>query len=141
MTTDTPTVALSGYDALLVEFRPKPITSESQYRRVMKQIDGLMRLRKLSRSQEDLLELLSMLVVRYEERVVPSAAVSPGQLLAHLLEDRGVSRAELARQTGIARQTITNIVNSGRPVSRANRERLAEFFGVSPGLFVEAQNN
>jgi hypothetical protein len=47
-----------------------------------------------------------------------------------------VAKAEVVRQTGIARQTITNNVTCARGVSQANRKKLAAFFHVSPAVFL-----
>ncbi|MEX2140243.1 MAG: helix-turn-helix transcriptional regulator [Pirellulales bacterium] len=102
----------------------------------MRQIDELMRQRNLSRAHEDLLELLATLAARYEEQHFPAPEVKPGEVLAHLIEVRDVSKAEVARATGIARQTITNIVNGARGISVANRAKLASYFHVLPHLFV-----
>jgi HTH-type transcriptional regulator/antitoxin HigA len=135
MTTKTSRAGHASYDELLAQFKPRPIGSELQYRRVMRQIDELMRMSVRSRAQEDVLELLSVLVGQYEERCYPAPDVTPGQVLAHLIEVRGVSRADLARATGIARQTITNIVTGARGISTANRSKLAAYFHVSPHLF------
>jgi antitoxin component HigA of HigAB toxin-antitoxin module len=101
----------------------------------MRQIDELMRMRRRTRGQEDLLELLWVLVGQYEQQCFPAPDVTPGQVLAHLIEVRGVSRADLARATGIARQTVTNIVTGARGISAANRAKLAAYFHVSPHLF------
>lgn len=101
----------------------------------MRQIDELMRMRSRTRAQEDLLELLSALVGHYEERRFPAPDVTPGEVLAHLIEVRGVTRAEVARATGIPRQTITNIVTGARGISAANRSKLAAYFHVSSHVF------
>lgn len=95
-----------------------------------------MRKQRLSRAEEDLLELLATLAERYEEQHFPAPEVAPGEVLAHLIQARGVSKAEVSRATGIARQTITNIVNGARGISEQNRTKLAQFFHVSPLLFV-----
>jgi HTH-type transcriptional regulator/antitoxin HigA len=135
MTTKNSRTGCTSYDKLLAQFKPRPIGSEPQYRRVIRQIDELMRMRNRTRAQEDLLELLSALVGHYEERRFPAPDVSPGEVLAHLIEVRGVSRAGVARATGIPRQTITNIVTGARGVSAANRSKLAAYFHVSPHVF------
>jgi antitoxin component HigA of HigAB toxin-antitoxin module len=92
-------------------------------------------MRRRTRAQEDLLELLSSLVGHYEERCFPAPDVPPGLVLAHLIDVRGVSRADLARATGIPRQTITNILTGARGIRAANRAKLAAYFQVSPHLF------
>ena len=136
MTTRTLNAGRASYDELLVQFRPRPIGSEQQYRRVMRQIEELMRKRNPTRAEDDLLELLATLAARYEERHFPAPDVSPGEILAHLIEVRGISKAEVARATGIARQTITNIISGARGISATNRLKLASFFHVSPQLFI-----
>jgi plasmid maintenance system antidote protein VapI len=74
--------------------------------------------------------------MRYEEQRFQSPQVTPGEILAHLIEVRALSKAEVARATGIARQTITNIINGARGISAANRAKLANYFRVSPQLFI-----
>lgn len=136
MTTKISSRRQTAYDELLMRFRPRPIGSERQYRRVMRQIENLMRKRNPTRAEDDLLELLATLAARYEERRFPAPDVTPGEVLTHLIEVRGVSKADLARESGIARQTITNIMSGARGISAANRAKLAEYFHVSPQLFV-----
>lgn len=136
MTTKISRTGRTSYDDLLMQFRPRPIASEQQYRRVMRQIDELMRKRNATRAEEDLLELLAALTGHYEQRYFPAPDVTPADVLMHLMEVRGVSKAEVARATGIARQTITNIVSGDRGISAANRTKLASYFHVSPHLFV-----
>jgi HTH-type transcriptional regulator/antitoxin HigA len=136
MTTEVANSTAMSYEALLVQFRPRPISSQQQYQRVMRQIASLMRKRRPSRAEEDLLELLATLAARYEEQRFPAPDVTPGEVLAHLIEVRGISQAEVARASGIARQTISNIINGGRGISEANRAKLAAFFHVSPHLFL-----
>lgn len=136
MATSTLESKLSRYDELLLEYSPRPIHNERQYRRVLGQIDGLMRKRKLSRAEENLLEVLVALVKQHEETHHPAPDVQPGDVVAHLIEARGATKAEVARATAIPRQTITNIVNGTRGISKANRAKLAKYFGVSPELFL-----
>jgi HTH-type transcriptional regulator/antitoxin HigA len=137
MTTNA--AAQKAYEELLVEYTPRMIRSEAQYQRVLRQIDQLMRKRKLTRAEDDLLELLASLVAQYEQSRFPAPDVTPGQVVAHLIEARGVTKAELARATGIPRQTITHIVSGSRAVSKANRAKLAKYFRVSPDLFLATQ--
>ena len=133
----TKTVDVTAYQSLLLDFTPRPISTKAQYKRVMRQIDRLMKKRRLGRAEEDLLGLLSTLVVQYESRTYPAPKVSPGEMLAHLIEARGVAKAQVARETGIAQSTITNAINGTRGISKANVTRLAAYFHVSPTAFIE----
>ena len=124
------------YERLLLTYAPRPITNESRYRTALRQIDSLMRKPKRPRAEEDMLDVLTALVTQYEDKKYPAPDVPPGEILHHLMESRGATKAEVARQTGIARQTLTNIVSGARGVSQANRKKLATFFRVAPAVFL-----
>ena len=83
MATATAGSELTSYDKLLLRYRPRPITREAQYRRALKQIDGLMARDRLSPSEEDLLQLLAALTMQYEQARFPVPDVPPGRVLAH----------------------------------------------------------
>ena len=91
---------------------------------------------RLTAAEEKLLDLLAKLVNDYEETIYPTPDVSPGRMLSHLLEARGESQAELSRQTGVARSTISEVVLGKRNLSVENAFRLAEYFHVLPTLFL-----
>ena len=134
MTTNS--IGVTAYQELLLEFTPRPISSKTHYERVMKQIDGLMKRRRLGRAEDDLLTLLSTLVVQYESKAHPAPKIPPGEMLAHLIEARGISKAQVARDTGIAQSTITNVINGSRGLSTANVATLASYFSVSSAAFI-----
>jgi HTH-type transcriptional regulator / antitoxin HigA len=130
--------AMTDYQALLVEYTPRPITSAREYRRALKYMETHMEPRP-PKAQGMLLDLIATLIADYEEREghfeVPDAP--PGELLAYLIEQRGITRAELARRTGIPRQKITNAIHGTRPLSKGHAIKLAEFFQLRPATFVE----
>ncbi len=139
MTTRNLDANVSDYDTLLLQYSPRPIRTERQYQRVLRQVDALMRKRKLTRAEDNLLELLAALVTQYEQRHHPAPDVASGEMVGHFIEVRGVTKAQVARATGIPRQTITNIVSGTRGISKANRTKLAEYFRVSPDVFVPSE--
>jgi hypothetical protein len=47
------TVARTPYERLLLEFAPRAVRSRTQYQRVLRQIDRLMRKAKLTRAEDD----------------------------------------------------------------------------------------
>lgn len=127
---------MTSYENLLVEYKPRPIAGERQYQKVLRQVDGLMRWRKLTRAEDDLLQLLGSLVAQYDNEQYLSPDVPPGRVLEHPIDPRGLTKARVARDTGIPRQTITNIIKGSRGASGPNRLKLARCFGVSPEVFV-----
>ena len=132
-------VAQTPYEQLLLEFSPRTIRSQAQYERVLRQIDRLMRRPKLTRAEDDLLELLASLVAQYEQTRFPAPDVTPGEMVAHLIEARGVTKAEVAAATGLPTQTITLFVNGSRGIRKTSRAKLAKYFHVSPDLFLPGE--
>jgi HTH-type transcriptional regulator / antitoxin HigA len=128
---------ITEYQSLLVDFVPRTIRTDGEYRRTMRQIDRLMKAEKLSRAESQLLELLATLAEQYESSEYPTPEVSQGELLAHLIDARGISQAEVSRETGLPRSVITNVLKGRRGISQANIVRLAKFFHVSPAVFIE----
>ena len=127
-----------SYEELLQQMKPRPIKSASALDRSYKLIDQLMSKPKLSRSESEMLEMLSMLVEQYESHENPTPNLPPTELLAHLLEVRGVTRAEVARETGIPKSTVSEILGGSRRISTRNVNRLAQYFDLAPGVFLNA---
>jgi HTH-type transcriptional regulator/antitoxin HigA len=125
------------YQSLLLDFTPRPIRAAGEYRRAMRQIERLMKMVRLSRAQGELLELLATLVEKYESRELPTPKLSQAALLAHLIDARGVSQAQLAREAGLSRSVVTNVLKGRRGISQANIIRLARYFHVSSAAFME----
>jgi len=127
----------TAYETLLLEFLPRPISSQRAYQRTLKQIDGLIRKAKRSSAEDDLLELLATLVEQYEIRqgyTVPE--LSARDRLAGLIEARGMTQTELARASQVPRTTINEILAGRRGISKTNALRLANYFGKPVEEFI-----
>lgn len=130
---------VAEYRRLLLEYLPRPIRSEQDYKRALRQLEELMTPNPgVARSQ--LIEVISTLIEEYESRDLPPPTVSPSAMLAHLLEARKLSRAELARQTGISPATLSSVLTGQRGISKSNAMTLAKFFDVSPVVFLAASS-
>jgi HTH-type transcriptional regulator / antitoxin HigA len=129
------TQAALAYEELLLEYKPRPIRNESDCRKSRRALEELMKPRP-SRAESELIEVLATLIEQYEAREYPTPNVPARRVLEHLMESRGISRAELARATGIPRSTLTNVLTGKRELSKANVRELARHFGVSPMAFL-----
>ena len=132
---------MTEYQALLQEYTPRPMRSERAYKRALRQVDELMSRPKLSRAESELLEVLATLVEQYESMEHPTPANPPERMLAHLIEAKGISQAELSRAAGIPRSTISAVLAGRRQISKANVSKLAAYFGVSPAVFLSQRNH
>ena len=76
------------------------------------------------------LDALSDLVSAYEDDHHSITPASDADMLRHLLEAKGVSQAELHRETGLAKSTISEVLAGKKAFSRQMIRRLSDFFKV-----------
>jgi HTH-type transcriptional regulator / antitoxin HigA len=133
----TATIDDQKYQKLVGKALPVVIRSGKEYRRLMKAAEEL-----INRPEEDLspeegrlLELLSMLLEDYENRVKPPLPkTDPGKMLAYLLEERGLRSADLVAV--MPKSRVSEIVGGKRAISKEQAKGLAEFFRVPVELFL-----
>jgi antitoxin component HigA of HigAB toxin-antitoxin module len=127
---------MTEYQSLLMDFTPRPIVNEREYRRALRYLEHKMEPRP-TKAKAMLLDLLATLVSDYEEKRFPAPDMRPGKLLQLLLDQRGMTRAELGRQADVPRQKITNLINGSTHLSKGNAIKLAGIFKLQPSAFIE----
>lgn len=65
--------------------------------------------------------------------------VAPGELLAELLEERGISQSELARRMGRPTKTINEIVNGKAAITPQTAIQLERVLGTTAGFWISAE--
>ena len=127
-----------SYKALVALFPPRIIEYAKDHQASLKVVERFMEVKSLSKDQQAYLELLSELVETYEKKHFAIAAPSLGELLAHLIESRGATKATVAREAGIGASLISDVLAGRRTLSLEAIRRLSVYFGVDASLFVEA---
>jgi HTH-type transcriptional regulator/antitoxin HigA len=120
----------AGYLELVQSFPLRPIRSEVELDRAIAMIDSLLARDELDPGKADYLDVLSDLVHKYEAEHDPDA-----EMVRFLLESNEVAQTELAKQTGIAESTISEILAAKRQLSRRHIAALSKYFHVSPAVF------
>jgi HTH-type transcriptional regulator / antitoxin HigA len=123
------------YLELVCRFPLRPLRSEAELDKAITMVDSLVDLRRLSRAEQDYLDVLTDIVERYESEAHPIQPVSDSVMLAHLLEARGVTASAVARGTGIAVSTLSEVLNNKRSLNRGHIGKLAAYFGIAPDVF------
>jgi HTH-type transcriptional regulator / antitoxin HigA len=123
------------YLGLVVRFPLRPIRSDEELDRAIQMIDSLIDRHHLELEEKDYLDVLSDLVERYETEQHPIVPLPDGELLQHLIETQGTTQVEVARKTGIAESTISEVIAGKRKLSRGHIGKLARLFRVPPGAF------
>ncbi|MBI5289045.1 MAG: helix-turn-helix domain-containing protein [Chloroflexi bacterium] len=128
--------ARDSYFDLVKRLPLLPIRTARELARGLAMIEELMRRPRLDRDEEGYLDVLSDLVESYEAQHQPIPDPTDADLLRSLLDARGVTQAEVARETGIAPSALCEMLAGKRKIARAHMGALARFFGVSAAVFV-----
>jgi HTH-type transcriptional regulator / antitoxin HigA len=126
------------YLALVRKFPLRPIRSEEENEAALAMLGSLgERQRKgaLTPEEHDYIAVLAKLVEEYENCEYPRGPVTGPAMLAHMIEARGITRAQLAADTGIPESTLSGLVRGSRPLGRKQIEILARYFNVDAALF------
>lgn len=123
------------YSQLLAEYRPKVIVSEQENEAAIALAQELEHLPNQTSEQEALLNLLVMLIEKYEDTAYPIPVSSPREVLLHLMEAKGCIQEDLVGVIG-SRGVVSEVVNGKRGISIAQAKSLADYFGVDAGLFI-----
>jgi HTH-type transcriptional regulator/antitoxin HigA len=69
-------------------------------------------------------------VATYEDAHHAIEPASDADMLRHLLEAKGITQAQLSRETGLAKSSICEVLAGKKPFSRQMIRKLADYFNV-----------
>ena len=124
------------YARVLARVLPRVITTDDENGRMLAEIEKLMDKGDRRTSEEDAaLELMVRLVKDYEDERHPLPDPTPHQMLAYLMEKRGLRQADLV-PIFKSRGYVSDVINGRRAISKGHIKQLAEFFHVSADVFL-----
>ena len=86
--------------------------------------------------EDEYLDALTDLIEAYEDKNVEIGESTPSEMLSHLIEARGITQAALAREAGVSRSTVSEILAGKDRMSKRIAFKLADYFSVSAVLFL-----
>ena len=127
---------VSKYRRLLKDTLPLAIHDEAEYQRLLHAAGRLMEKADEETTEEEgrLLEMLSMLIEEYEDRVHPLPKAEPHKMLNHLLLEKQLKPSDL--WAVLPKSRVSEILNGKRGISKAQAKRLAELLHVPVDLFL-----
>jgi HTH-type transcriptional regulator / antitoxin HigA len=128
------TINRNVYGDLLAQHQPKAIETEAENEAAIILAESLEH-RQRTPEEDALLELLIILIEKFEEASYPVPNVEPDRMLLHLMEARNMKQEELVGVIG-SRGVVSEIVNGKRSISKAQAKALGQLFHVSPSLFI-----
>lgn len=125
------------YRKLLSRALPKRIETDEEFDRFVEIMEGLSRTIEHGRAtaeERTLHSLLALVVREYDDRVQLPAG-DPLRILHYLMEQRGLRNVDMVPIFG-SRPIASMVLNGKRDLSKAHIRKLADFFKVSPELFL-----
>jgi HTH-type transcriptional regulator/antitoxin HigA len=102
----------------------KPIRTKAEYKAALREIEALFDAPAKS-PEADRLEVLVMLVEKYEAQHYPTPAPDPIDFLNYAMETRGLTRKDLEAYIG-SRGRVAEVLNRARPLTLPMIRRLSE---------------
>ena len=129
-----------AYMKLIRRFPLRPIRNVEQYEAASEVLDGLAIQGEgsLDPGEQDYLDVLTDLIEAYDDARcgIPPDNRPPQLKLKSLLQDRGMSHAELAKVLKITRPMATQLLNGKRRITADHARVLATHFKLDVGYFL-----
>ncbi len=119
-----------SYLELVTAFPLASIKSDEHLQEAQKVMDRLLAKGELDDGDEMYLDALSDLVAAYEDEHYAIEPASDDDMLRHLMEAKGVTQAQLRRDTMISKSTISEVLAGKKPFSRQMIRKFADYFNV-----------
>ena len=117
-------------------FALRPIHNKADYRKAVKVATIMAFHDNLTSGQSDYLEVLTKIIADYEEKHLEMSRRTPLELLKFLVEENQMSGSDLGRVLG-NRTLGPTLLRGDRSLSKIHIIKLADYFSVSPALFLE----
>ena len=113
----------------------KLIKSENQYKSYCDQLDILLRLKGKTSMIDDEIDLLTVLIEKWENEHFTIRFSDPVELLKTLLEENGLKAVDLAMILKVSKGLVSDILNYNKGFSKEMIRKLSQHFKVSQEAF------
>jgi HTH-type transcriptional regulator/antitoxin HigA len=125
------------YRELCELYLPRPIRDEEEDTAATEMMNALAVFQKLNAEQRDYLDVLTEFVDAYDKaKPVRWPKVKGLDVLKHLLNEHGLTAADLARILGASRNLGAMILRGDRNLTLPHIRKLSAHFKISPELFI-----
>ncbi len=113
---------------------PHLIHSDEELAEYTETLFNLTSKEKTTRDEDEAIELLTLLIERYETERSPIPEADPVAALRFLMDSQGLSQKDLIPEFGVE-STVSLVLSGKRQMNRDHIARLSERFHVSPAVF------
>ena len=113
----------------------KVIKTKKQYFDYCNLLEELVVLKTKSKEHKDAIELLTLLIEKWDEEHNTFTDADPIEILHYLMEENKLKSVDMAAILGISKSLFSDIINYRRGLSKEVIRKLSERFKVSQELF------
>jgi HTH-type transcriptional regulator/antitoxin HigA len=113
---------------------PRLIHNDEELARYTQKLFALTAKANPTADEGDAIDLMSLLIERYEEEQYPVPSAESAEVLRYLLERNGLSQRDVAAELG-SESTVSLVLSGKRQLNRDHIARLSQRFHVSPAVF------
>jgi HTH-type transcriptional regulator / antitoxin HigA len=113
----------------------KIIKTKAQYKQYCKQLELLLEKNAKNKTIQDEIELLTLLIEKWDEENNPLMELGPIELLHALMEENNLKAKDLVTITGISKGNISEILHYKRGLSKEVIRNLANHFKLNQEAF------
>ena len=113
----------------------KIIKTDAQYNKYCNRLEELVDSGKKTRTVQDEIELLDLLIEKYDEEHNSFADADPVELLKTLMNEQKMKAVDLANFLAISKGLVSDILNYKKDFSKEVIRKLAGYFKVSQEAF------
>jgi HTH-type transcriptional regulator / antitoxin HigA len=115
---------------------PRVIHNDEELEVYTKALFGLTSIDHPTTAQAEAIELLSLLVERYESQRYPIPAADPVSVLRFLMDQNGLSQRDIVQDIGGSESLVSMIMNGQRNLTVDHIRNLSARFHVSASVFI-----
>ncbi len=119
----------------MIQLPYKIIKTINQYKQYCNELEALVMLKKKTKDQHELIDLLTLLIEKWDEVHNPLAESDPIELLRYLMNENKLRSVDLAKLLESSPSLISDILNYRRGLSKEMIRKLSERFEVNQELF------
>jgi HTH-type transcriptional regulator/antitoxin HigA len=134
MTTVAEILDENEYSGLLSQTLPHVIHTEAENERCTAALEALTFKSIKTDEEQRLIELLTLLIEDFEERLYALPPSTPIDIVRHLMDANGLRQADMVDVFGTP-SVASEVLNGKRALSKKHIAKLAQRFHVSPELF------
>jgi HTH-type transcriptional regulator/antitoxin HigA len=113
----------------------KIIKTKQQYNQYCTELKNLVILKKKNQQQQDTVDLLTLLIEKWDDEHNTFKDADPIELLRYLMDENKLKSKDLAELLFVSTSLISDILNYRRGLSKEIIRKMSERFKVSQELF------